>query len=205
MKRRLLNIAIVLLAGAVLNHLVASLFILLFATANDALPQSYHKSDTMWVAIQVSHTPLTDRVDYFGFDGSHHGILSFPDDELRAPPSWHRVGFLDTVDIGFELQVGWPLRSFWCANIRRGAKGVLEVHGIPAPFAKSRVIPTRPIWPGFAVNTLFYAALLWFPFVLRRFIRVKRGLCPACAYPMGESVVCSECGKTLPECVKVTT
>ena len=59
-----------------------------------------------------------------------------------------------------------------------------------------------PLWLGFAVNTLFYAAILWLlisvPFVLRRFIRVRRSLCPACAYPMGESAVCSECGRGLP-------
>ncbi len=59
-------------------------------------------------------------------------------------------------------------------------------------------LPLQPIWPGFAINTLFYAAVLWLlipgPFALRRFIRVKRGLCPACAYRIGESAVCSECG-----------
>ena len=67
----------------------------------------------------------------------------------------------------------------------------------------------HPIWPGFAVNTLFYAAVLWLlipgPFVLRRVIRVKRGLCPACAYPMGESAVCSECGKALAVRASATT
>ena len=60
----------------------------------------------------------------------------------------------------------------------------------------------HPLWPGFAVNTLFYAAILWFlirgPFALRRSLRLRRGLCPKCAYPMGESAVCTECGKTLP-------
>ncbi len=60
----------------------------------------------------------------------------------------------------------------------------------------------RPIWPGFAINTLLYAALLWLlipgPFVLRRFLRLRRGLCPKCAYPIGESSVCTECGKPLP-------
>ncbi len=59
--------------------------------------------------------------------------------------------------------------------------------------------PYRPIWPGFALNTLFYAALLWLLFLLaprqiRRHVRVRRGLCPACGYPVGESAVCSECG-----------
>ncbi len=65
-----------------------------------------------------------------------------------------------------------------------------------------RILPLRPIWSGFAANTLFYAVVLWLlicgPFALRRFIRVRRGLCPACAYPRGESDVCSECGKALP-------
>jgi hypothetical protein len=48
------------------------------------------------------------------------------------------------------------------------------------------------------VNTLFYAALLWLlffaPFTLRRHLRARRGLCQACAYPVGEAAVCSECG-----------
>ena len=209
MRRRLLIVAVFLLAGAVVNHLVASLFVLLFATASDALPQGFHKaSDGMWVTIQVSHTPLTDRVDYFGLAGSRR-IVSFPDDVLRAPPSWHRIGSLGTVDTGFELQVGWPLRSFWCAHIRRGFASVLRVHGVLMPFAEARVIPLRPLWPGFAINTVFYAVVLWLlipgPFVLRRFVRVRRGLCPACAYPRGESDVCSECGKALPQRARVTT
>ena len=39
-------------------------------------------------------------------------------------------------------------------------------------------LPRRLIWPGFAINTVFYAALLWplicGPFALRRHIRCKR-------------------------------
>ncbi len=59
-----------------------------------------------------------------------------------------------------------------------------------------------PLWFGFAVHTLFYAAILWLLacglIAMRRLVRLKRGLCPACGYPMGESAVCSECGKALP-------
>ena len=32
---------------------------------------------------------------------------------------------------------------------------------------------------------------------LRRFLRLRRGLCPKCAYPIGESTVCTECGHRL--------
>ena len=63
--------------------------------------------------------------------------------------------------------------------------------------------PTRPLWLGFAINTVFYAAILWLPAfglgALRRRRRIKRGLCPACAYPIGESSVCTECGRRLKE------
>jgi predicted amidophosphoribosyltransferase len=62
-------------------------------------------------------------------------------------------------------------------------------------------LPLLPIWPGFAIDTLFYAAILWglfaAPFALRRRRRIKRGLCPKCAYPVGESDVCTECGEPL--------
>ncbi len=58
-----------------------------------------------------------------------------------------------------------------------------------------------PTWPGFGVNTIIYGALFW-PlisglFSVRGLVRVRRGLCPKCAYPMGESSVCTECGKPL--------
>ena len=63
-------------------------------------------------------------------------------------------------------------------------------------------LPWGPLWPCFAINTIFYAAILWllfaFPFTLRRWRRIKRVLCPACAYDLrGRTVdknVCPECG-----------
>ena len=65
-----------------------------------------------------------------------------------------------------------------------------------------RALPLQPIWPGFIINTLLYAALLWlliYGLALRRFLRLRRRLCPRCAYRMGESAVCTECGTELPE------
>ena len=65
----------------------------------------------------------------------------------------------------------------------------------------AQVLPLRPLWPGFAINTVFYAGVLWLlfaaPFALRRRRRIKRGLCPKCAYPVGASDVCTECGATV--------
>jgi hypothetical protein len=60
------------------------------------------------------------------------------------------------------------------------------------------LIPYSPLWPGFAINTIFYAAILWLLFTVPRFvrrrIRARGGQCPACAYPVGASDVCTECG-----------
>jgi hypothetical protein len=62
-------------------------------------------------------------------------------------------------------------------------------------------LPKRPVWLGFVANTFFYAAILWLlipgPFALRRLIRRRRDLCPKCAYPVGESDACTECGQPL--------
>jgi hypothetical protein len=64
-----------------------------------------------------------------------------------------------------------------------------------------RLLPLGVIWPGFAINTIFYAAILWLlfatPFAVRRRIRARRGQCPACAYPVGASEVCTECGRSV--------
>ena len=63
----------------------------------------------------------------------------------------------------------------------------------------SNFIPYRPIWPGFALNTVFYAAILripFAPFVLRRILRQRRGACLQCGYDLRGSVGagCPECG-----------
>ncbi len=63
-----------------------------------------------------------------------------------------------------------------------------------------RLIPLMPMWPGFAVNTLFYSAIIWLfafaPFKLRRYVRHKRGRCIKCAYDLRSdfSAGCPECG-----------
>ncbi len=113
---------------------------------------------------------------------------------------------------------GWPMLSLWLelagpvspledrggfdtSKLRKatwmGGSRPVRRYGYSFPVA----LPLRPLWLGFAVNTLFYAAVLWLlilgPFALRRLIRRRRGLCPKCGYPMGESSVCTECGVEL--------
>ena len=125
---------------------------------------------------------------------------------LVLSASIYRMHGLDSP--GYEVFGGiqTPLEPFTYGGLTL-PKGFALPPGVTLPTLLGsrtipRVLPLRPIWPGFVVNTLLYAVVLWLlsggPFRLRRFIRVKRGRCPACAYPTGQSDACSECGKPLP-------
>jgi hypothetical protein len=100
---------------------------------------------------------------------------------------------------------GWPFLTLWYARLNEQTiEGghLLSRETKPKHIYFDHALAYRPIWPGFAINTLFYAGILrltWggfaAPFALRRRRRIKRGLCPACAYPVGDSSVCTECDK----------
>lgn len=119
------------------------------------------------------------------------------------------------------LQAGLPLRGMYVA--RQAVESDIQTFSmplhhdrpdswrdglmIPQQVARSRVneyryLPTLVLWPGFAVNTVFYATILWLmlaaPFALRRRLRARRGQCQQCGYPIGVSPVCTECGAALP-------
>ena len=72
------------------------------------------------------------------------------------------------------------------------------------PIALPKALPFLPIWRGLLLNTIFYSSIIWLlipgPFVLRRFIRCKRGLCVTCAYDLRgvEHEACPECGLEVP-------
>ena len=113
--------------------------------------------------------------------------------------------------------VGWPWPALWCApaiadpmgsdEIFHPAVGGITLGNRPPPYwhaLRVRTLPLRPIWEGFAINTVFYASVLWMlmlcPHTLCRMIRRKRGRCIKCAYDLrgtsgGDfSTGCPECG-----------
>jgi hypothetical protein len=103
-----------------------------------------------------------------------------------APPSFVRV------------LAGWPFLSFQGGTDGEHVVSAVDVASIAAGI--SGPLPYGPLWPGFALNTLFYAAILWLlirgSFVLRRSSRVRRGLCGACGYDLrgASHSACPECG-----------
>lgn len=122
------------------------------------------------------------------------GFLFRPRDERMAQEIWMADGWR------WGINISDPLGSL-------DGRDMNTVHGWPTPMGsletyKRRSLPLMPVWSGFILNTAFYAALLWMmvkvPGMERRAIRRSRGLCPKCAYPIGESPVCTECGNPLP-------
>ena len=98
----------------------------------------------------------------------------------------------------------WLVEPFVPQEVVQAA---LHAQGLPYVVGKDDYLPLRLLWPGFAINTIFYAAILWLltlgPFNVRRFIRRKRGRCIKCGYDLrGHSrtnsggEVCPECGAT---------
>ena len=191
MKRHLLIIAICLLLGAVLNVAVA------WGAATWSGPSSIDPDEARFVAERVWNR--------YAPEGSP------PFHEYHVVTRWGMTGAVVSSGVNFsvlEVRVGSPIRSFQYHMYLHEGNEVVNGWVVPSKFVpvsrwwqRTLILPYEPIWPGLVINTLFYAAILWLlipgPFALRRFLRVRRGLCTACAYPMGESSVCTECGVTL--------
>jgi hypothetical protein len=114
-------------------------------------------------------------------------------------------------DVPFVLDArGWPAYSMQCKSMFDDKKNAWVCEGgkLLRPkwkFSSPPTSPLRPIWPGFAINTVFYAAVLWvllaLPGAVRRFVRRKRGRCTRCGYDLRGQVAddkrqifCPECG-----------
>ena len=112
---------------------------------------------------------------------------------LRSPPP---EGYT-TVE---GVSAGWPWHAAYGLRYKARGTSPLESGLIDLPLGRAGdVLPWRPLWGGLAGNTLVYAALvlaMWAAFrLLRAARRRKRGVCPACGYPLdGEMARCPECG-----------
>jgi hypothetical protein len=113
----------------------------------------------------------------------------------------------------FELhRAGWPAFALDasvvdCDRRLSGLPNYRRTTGIdfrspvsPIGNGPGGVLPTSPVFPGFALDTAFYAAIaltLWSaPGLIRRRLRRARGRCPACGYDLkgNAGTACPECG-----------
>ena len=200
-RRTILKVIALLAAGATLNVAVAWGCTLRFAPGLNTGAERKMASDQLTGILRTSfHDVPVETASLFG--GVHSGI------------TWQnsRAMCWNGKCIWFVIRStsGWPVQSLMGQSVSVGnpaahIEGYQFAFRIPdwlRPYMAKKALvdffPLRPLWPGFAINTLFYAGVLWMlfcgPFALRRMIRKRRGRCLHCAYPIGQSPVCTECG-----------
>ena len=203
MKKRSVKIVVLLIIGAVVNIAVAWACQLKFESSPPLPVDSEHqfRGWELWSSNALGAQEIGTAIG-----GSSEYIASL---EQGEPPAWSRLRQLpiyeklDPVVLQGDRAFGLPVLSVWYGLDTKRALGTSlvlsrEVTGC-LPY---RNLAVTPIWPGFAINTVFYAAVLWLvslaPFTLRRVIRRKRGACIKCGYDLrgssGGGGVCPECG-----------
>jgi hypothetical protein len=226
-KRRALKLLLFLLAGAIINVAVAWGCALLFDPTDEFGSVERRRLNDLSFSTTLSqrrfgHTRINRVVGSSSID-PETGLLSETGEELRSTAPLSE--FPDEIQRGEDL-CGWPMHSLQCfyegvvtmqtrssylwMRTRADLEGIEDnalIGGIRLPPRVNseadhiwRAIPLMPIWPGFAINTIFYAAVLWVlfavPVAMRKRVRRKRGQCAACGYSLqgSESNLCPECG-----------
>ena len=127
----------------------------------------------------------------------------------QQPPPLDDDLFPEVWRFWFEQSCGWPFRSMaGRIELADDLSSIVSTHWVMTPdssdsfsFATSRLLPLRPIWPCFAMNTAAYGTLAWIllrgPFAVRRIIRRFRDRCPQCGYPIATASRCTECGRSV--------
>ena len=94
---------------------------------------------------------------------------------------------------------GWPLRAMWSEGAGESIEGGIAFT-LPGQ-DRVRALPLRPVVLGFAANVAIYASAIWLfvclPLHRKRAFRLAENLCPRCAYPIGKSDRCTECGSVI--------
>jgi hypothetical protein len=123
--------------------------------------------------------------------------------DLRGCQRWYAEDFA----------VGWPAYGMHARRFIMGDNSRMKATGIPLPSGRWWVwpytigpcapsLPLAPLWPGFALDTVFYAAIAWglyqLPLAIRRRRRRHSDSCVKCGYDrrgLAVGAACPECGR----------
>jgi len=195
MRRSLLILMALLLVGATLNVAVAWLTAMFSGTPNlkaagsgwlGASPQVagyWYRYRSLGRSVTACHR----------FDIQARGPTWIVDAYGWPLPSLSAT-YVDLAQLPWTVHFGIPLADSSRAGTALPTFGGWSRSTWGAP----PVIPLRPTWIGFPLNSLLYAApfiLPWGAFVIRRLVRKRRHRCVSCGYPLGASLLCSECGR----------
>ncbi len=198
MKRHVLTLGIFLLLGAVVNVAVA--WALVLSVPIDSMSSLSGPELPGRLPPEVE---VTDEYTvFYGFELRSRGctVVTITTNVVNER------GREAALPLFTRVVSGWPLASLDGTSTTRAGRRVhaaslLFLPDVAVDYVRWSILPLRPRWPAFGVNTLAYASSLWLaacgPFVAWRFVRIKRGRCPRCGYPCGASPICAECGHQL--------
>lgn len=146
-----------------------------------------------------------DTLERFGYVENR---TSEPFIDAPANATWYDLSDIRPLCLRkVSIESGWPAKTLWVEHmflVDVDAERRQIQRGEFPNTAYVRALPIKPILRGFILNTLLYSAAFFLLFAtvvapnrLRRNLRIRRGFCPACAYPVGGSPICTECGHNL--------
>jgi len=222
MKRRLLKLGLALMCGAIINVAVAWGLIFRPHVTNQSFLLDDHATLRSSInagsgQLDIGQIFMPRLVQFDSYSSHYVGEQEFAamvphwSEFCGKQPAaeWARVLEPGDMAMSFrEQSSGWPMLGCRSSQVSRFTETggfheiVVQTKGIPLSehwrTKARRALPILPIWPGFAINTIFYAAMLWLLFTapgfVRRRIRAMRHQCPTCAYPIGANLRCTECG-----------
>lgn len=198
MRKGIIHFVIFFLLGAIINIAVAWYWILFIPF----VPTSFGFGDEIKERLPEYVFVRSDLFD-FHYGGmmnrgySHYNIFGTEVDSKGVDSAW---------PLYMQWEAGWPMHSL-DGSYFMTADGLERSFAFYVPeswfdHVEYYILPYRPMWPGFVINTALYGGIPWLlicgPFVLRRHRRRKRKQCVKCGYPIGKSDVCTECGNPLP-------
>jgi hypothetical protein len=224
MRRWAPRIFVFLLLGAIVNVAVAWACSLCFralqsVSSRPATPRELNWIESMGEAPHrfdpTVENGLGRRVISIGLDDP---VLDSSIASLRAQQGGLVLGTFAPWPTARRLQAGFPFIAFESFHLTHTftwekATGIVspptETWGgwLLSPTSRmdeERSLPVVPVWPGFAINTVLYAAVVWLTCmgltVRRRRRSIRRGLCTKCGYDLRgsapEATICPECGAT---------
>jgi hypothetical protein len=202
-RRLALRLVACLLAGAALTVAVGWA-IALRSPAGPLVHPPPQSLALRWPLVVPRNWPeLPERARKWSLRTRTYLVFSAPDRVVHQSDD-PRISFSGTFQVDQFLS-GIPFRalSMSFVNSPTGAGGKLGAIRAPgfitSPNRLDRV-PIHPLWPGFALDTAFYGAILFVlwsaPVAIRRRTRRRRGHCPTCNYDLQGTTAgpCPECG-----------
>lgn len=207
-RRRRLLIVLIVMASVAFNFLIAWTCVLNSKlSAPPTVTYAEHRTRTEWAREATG----------FGVTTYAGGSISGNAFEQVTPPRWAWTPSPgERIQHFLTISAGWPWESVgaiaWtqdhlreehvCRSYAHLEWGICYP-GILVQRTSSAILPLAPIWPAFIANSFLYGLVLSSPLTattLRRRLRVKRGKCARCAYPLGaleDAECCPECGEVV--------